>query len=143
MAEKLDGENKERQNLVDNIIKDIKTRLGKIPEDQLIIFEISDSWPPGVAGLAAGRITEKYNRPSLVARQTEKGLTGSGRSIPGFDITDALRQCRRHAEPGELPDRFVQLHPVIRCRHDYRQPPFKRSQSRHLNTPSWRLRRVG
>lgn len=94
LAEKLDKKNKERQNLVDKIIKDIRARLGEIPEDQLIIFEVSDSWPSGVAGLAAGRLTDRYWRPSFVGcKINDKQSNFSIRSIKGLNIIEPLTHC--------------------------------------------------
>jgi single-stranded-DNA-specific exonuclease len=47
----------------------------------------------GVVGLVASRLTEELYRPVLVAHQDEVYTKGSGRSIPEFNITDALDQC--------------------------------------------------
>lgn len=99
LAGKLDKKNRERQNLVDKIVKDIEARLGRISEDQMIIFEISESWPSGVAGLAAGRLTEKYWRPSFVGCQMDgKKSSFSIRSIKGLDIIKPLNHCAEFFE---------------------------------------------
>ena len=56
-------------------------------------------WHPGVIGIVAGRLTEKYHRPVLVIAHDELGVkpcNGSGRSVPGFDLNEALQACDEH-----------------------------------------------
>lgn len=53
----------------------------------------SDSWHPGVIGIVASRLVERYGRPAvLVALDGERGR-GSGRSVPGLDLTRLLDGC--------------------------------------------------
>lgn len=49
---------------------------------------------PGVMGIVASRIAEKFNRPTLIVCGNGEILTGSARSIPGFNLYAALQQCR-------------------------------------------------
>lgn len=51
------------------------------------------AWNPGVVGIAAGRIAERYYRPTLLLTGVGDSVAGSARSIPGFNIHDALRAC--------------------------------------------------
>jgi single-stranded-DNA-specific exonuclease len=56
-------------------------------------------WHPGVIGIVAGRLAEKWHRPVvMIARGSHEGLpaTGSVRSVPGFDVHAALSACREH-----------------------------------------------
>ena len=53
-------------------------------------------WHKGVIGIVAGRLAEKYHCPVLVAALDEMGIqagVGSGRSVPGFHLAEALREC--------------------------------------------------
>ena len=69
-----------------------------IQQGDKVLVLLADDAPSGVAGLIAGNIREKYNRPTVVF--SPKGdimggtiWTGSARSIPGFDILAALKTC--------------------------------------------------
>jgi single-stranded-DNA-specific exonuclease len=64
-------------------------------DPQAFLFLADDpSFPPGIVGLAASRLVEAYYRPSIVVTRGEEESRGSGRSIPEFDITEALDGCR-------------------------------------------------
>ncbi len=93
LAQQLDMQNRERQR----ITRDMQTRaeemvLSEDPEAYLF-FAADESFNPGVVGLAASRLTEKYYRPAIVASKGADETRGSCRSIPEFHITDALDQC--------------------------------------------------
>jgi single-stranded-DNA-specific exonuclease len=50
-------------------------------------------WPGGIVGLVAGKLAQAYNRPTLVYRRDDGAVSGSGRSIPGFNLLGALQAC--------------------------------------------------
>jgi single-stranded-DNA-specific exonuclease len=52
-----------------------------------------DDWPGGIVGLVAGKLAQAYNRPTLVYRRYDGMVSGSGRSIPGFNLLGALQAC--------------------------------------------------
>ena len=52
-----------------------------------------DDWPGGIVGLVAGKLAQAYNRPTLVYRTFDGMASGSGRSIPGFNLLAALQTC--------------------------------------------------
>ncbi|HEX8969846.1 MAG TPA: single-stranded-DNA-specific exonuclease RecJ [Chloroflexota bacterium] len=52
-----------------------------------------DDWPGGIVGLVAGKLAQAYNRPTLVYRTSDGVVSGSGRSIPGFNLLGALQAC--------------------------------------------------
>ena len=51
------------------------------------------AWNEGLIGLVAGKICEKYYRPALVITKTDSGYKGSGRSIPEFNLIEAIEEC--------------------------------------------------
>jgi single-stranded-DNA-specific exonuclease len=52
-----------------------------------------DDWPSGIVGLVAGKIAQAYNRPTLVYSRRNGTVSGSGRSIPGYNLLGALQAC--------------------------------------------------
>lgn len=62
-------------------------------ENDKVIVLASDSWHHGIIGIVASRLTEKYGMPSILI-STEDGVgKGSGRSVKGLNISDALAHC--------------------------------------------------
>ncbi|MBK8554338.1 MAG: single-stranded-DNA-specific exonuclease RecJ [Lewinellaceae bacterium] len=57
----------------------------------IVLFD--PEWHLGIIGIAASRMAESFHRPSVVLTQTEGRVVGSARSVPGFDLYDALQQC--------------------------------------------------
>jgi single-stranded-DNA-specific exonuclease len=65
-------------------------------EEEYALVLAREGWHPGVIGIVASRLVERFGRPTiLVALEGEEGR-GSGRSIPGFDLHAALVQCAPH-----------------------------------------------
>ena len=56
------------------------------------------SWNKGVIGIVASRLTETYYRPTIVLTESNGKITGSARSVAGFDLYDALCQCGHFLE---------------------------------------------
>lgn len=80
--------NSERQKLTEKMVEDAKLLF----EEELIVGVLaSDGWHEGVVGLVAGRMTERHYRPMLAIAKGETFSKGSARSIPGFNIIEALR----------------------------------------------------
>ena len=53
----------------------------------------NDEWHAGVLGIVAGRLAERFARPVLLIASKESPAQGSGRSIPGFALHEALSAC--------------------------------------------------
>ena len=99
-ARRLDTQNAQRQELDQRILQeaiDVIERDVNL-DDQYGLVLASDTWHPGVIGIVASRVVERYARPAmLVAFDGDVGK-GSGRSIPGFDLHSALAACAPHLE---------------------------------------------
>ncbi|HWD90505.1 MAG TPA: single-stranded-DNA-specific exonuclease RecJ [Mucilaginibacter sp.] len=54
----------------------------------------SENWHKGVIGIVASRLTEKYYRPTIVLTRSNGHIAGSARSVHGFDLYEALYECR-------------------------------------------------
>ncbi len=88
----LERTNDERQRLTTAIIDEVRLRLGQRPPERILIVDDA-TWPAGIIGLVAGRLTEEYCRPVLVVERGEVESRGSARSIPGFNVIEALTRC--------------------------------------------------
>ena len=98
IAEKLCSLNTKRKNLEEEIYNDAIAKLTPYATagDCSFLLASSDSWHPGVIGIVASRITERTNLPCiLISFSGSKNDVGhgSGRSIKGFNIANALGQC--------------------------------------------------
>lgn len=99
ITQKLNQYNKERQETEKRIFNQAIEKIEKeqINEKSAIILG-EDDWHHGVIGIVASKITEIYFKPSiLICFEGEEGK-GSGRSIPGFDLHEALCQCNEYLE---------------------------------------------
>ncbi len=93
LALEIEDQNQHRQKVTKQIIDEVEKEIGAIEEADKIIIASSPHWELGVVGLAAGKITDKYNRPSILLKEKDDGiLTGSCRSIPKFSIIEALEK---------------------------------------------------
>ena len=95
LAKKLNDYNKLRQDtekeIYENAIKQIEQK--KLDKNNSIIVG-GHNWHHGVIGIVSSKITEMYFKPSILLSFEEDGIgTGSGRSIPGFDLHEALTKC--------------------------------------------------
>ncbi len=93
LAAQLEGLNKLRRELTQQMMDVAEKQLQEMDREAPFILVGSDELPPGIAGLVAGRLSEQLRRPVLVYRTGPDFCVGSGRSIPEFDITAALRTC--------------------------------------------------
>lgn len=93
IALKLDNLNRERQQLTRSIQQEAEGLADTDDPDTLLLFAAHPDFNPGVVGLAASRLVEKYYRPAIVAHTNGEFTRASCRSIPEFHITHALEQC--------------------------------------------------
>ncbi|MDP8258336.1 MAG: single-stranded-DNA-specific exonuclease RecJ [Candidatus Aadella gelida] len=98
LACRLDTENKNRQGIQKNILRQALDKVEKeidLDEDKVIVLS-DDAWHPGIIGIVASKITEEYSRPAiLIAFDGENGR-GSGRSVKGFNLFDAIGSAENH-----------------------------------------------
>ncbi len=97
LAQWLHKKNSERQDLT---AKAMQTARGKLEAGVPAVVIGDDDFPIGICGLVAGRLCEETYRPAVVARTGEKLSSGSCRSIPEFNIINAM--TRFQAEVGGL-----------------------------------------
>jgi single-stranded-DNA-specific exonuclease len=90
-ARKLNQLNQERQRITAQLTTAAEAQ---IDIESPLLFAADPSFLPGVVGLVASRLTEKYYRPSVIIEQGEAESRGSCRSIPEFHITKALDEVQ-------------------------------------------------
>jgi len=91
-AQQLQELNKKRQMLTAQAQAVISGQIDESDEVKLI-FAGDESFQPGIVGLVAGRLTEQFYRPAVVLEIGEQESRASCRSIPEFNITQALDEC--------------------------------------------------
>ncbi len=89
----LEEKNTERQKLTTKVLAIAREQIVAQGITPLLVAADKD-YPLGIAGLIAGRLAEEFYRPAIVVRTGETVSSGSGRSIPEFNIIKALTQCR-------------------------------------------------
>jgi len=92
LAAELCAINKERQNTEQKIYEEVQHQLEERKGDNVYVLS-SDGWHQGVIGVVASRITEKSSQPSILFSFDGDLGKGSGRSIKGFSMLDALKYC--------------------------------------------------
>jgi single-stranded-DNA-specific exonuclease len=89
--------NQARKDIERSIFRQVESEIIKKNinlEQEKVILAAHDSWPAGVIGLVASRLVGAYGRPTLLFHLTKDGLAkGSCRSIPEFNMFDALTTC--------------------------------------------------
>jgi single-stranded-DNA-specific exonuclease len=95
LAASLDSRNRERQQIERNLSADV---IGRLKEQfdgaqHHVIVEGGLYWHIGVVGIVASRVLREFYRPTIIIGGEGTEWRGSGRSIAGFDLADALREC--------------------------------------------------
>jgi len=92
----LNQKNQNRQKVTEVMMKISLEQIGEPKGDDVILFSTYDGWSPGMVGLAAGKLADKFSRPVIVFGKMGDKYVGSGRSIEEFDITKALGECKEY-----------------------------------------------
>lgn len=97
-AEMLHSDNTDRKEADGNITGEALTLItGNIEwkeRKSTVVFK--STWHKGVVGIVASRLIEHYHRPTIVLTQSGDYAAGSARSVPGFNLYEAVHACREH-----------------------------------------------
>lgn len=95
LASALDRFNRSRQKIEQTIANEILCAVQATfnPDADYVIVEGRQGWHIGVIGIVASRLVQQFYRPTVVIGGEGNRLRGSGRSIEGFDLAAALREC--------------------------------------------------
>jgi len=95
LARFLDAENKKRKDIDEGTLEQALEMIRQnvnLSEDRVIVLS-SSNWHPGVIGIVASRIVERYHRPTVMITIDKDGGKGSARSISSFHLYNALKEC--------------------------------------------------
>lgn len=99
IADKLGMDNRERQSIEKEILASIDEEVRRTPNivnDKILVFA-GKGWHQGVVGIAASRIKDIYDKPTIIIGIDDDGVArGSGRSVEGFSLCDAVFACSEH-----------------------------------------------
>ena len=95
LAQGLDAQNRERQKIEKDIVREVTSEVRKKfnPKTDFVIVEGQLLWHIGVVGIVASRVLQEFYRPTIIIGGEGGEWRGSGRSIAGFDLAAALREC--------------------------------------------------
>ncbi len=98
LAGMLDDANRRRRDeerkTVDQALEQLSASFRPDTDYGLVIAR--EGWHAGVIGIVASRVVERVHRPTVLVALSGQEGRGSGRSIPGFDLFEAVRACREH-----------------------------------------------
>jgi len=95
LAAWLSGQNERRREEEQQTLQEAEEKLAAevdLSRERVIVLS-SEEWHPGVIGIVASRLVERYHRPALLIAVREGMGKGSGRSIAGLNLRQALREC--------------------------------------------------
>ncbi len=95
IAQELDGNNRQRQEMEARVLAEALEKIETDPNqrDRCSIVLGAEDWHPGVLGIVASRIVERFHRPTVVIGFSHGEGKGSARSIRGFHLVEGLSRC--------------------------------------------------
>ena len=97
LTSKLNEYNTKRQEIEKDIFSKAQEMLKDENEQKLPCIVLGgENWHHGVIGIVSSKITDMYSKPSLLLCFEGEESKGSGRSVPGFDLHEALENCKEH-----------------------------------------------
>ena len=97
-AKQLHSDNTERREADKSITKEAIEQLQATPDwmDRKSTVVFQPHWHKGVVGIVASRLIEHHYRPTIVLTQSGEYAAGSARSVPGFNLYEAIHACKEH-----------------------------------------------
>ncbi len=95
LALRLDSYNRERRDIEARTLAAAIAAVEAAPQSPVLIFAAAADWHPGVIGIVAARLRERYERPAIVVALADGIGRGSGRSVPGMPLGPAVIAARQ------------------------------------------------
>ena len=94
LATRIEALNRERRSLTQELVDEgMRLAAEQVEEGQRLLFLVGEQFNPGVSGLVAGRLVERYSRPAVVVAVDGDVARASGRSVPDYHLAQALAEC--------------------------------------------------
>lgn len=90
LSYQLELSNRKRQRITEKIFREIKKDLDT---SRKVLLAHKKDWPLGVLGIVASKLCEEYFKPTLVLTEGKEEASGSARSIPSFNVIEAINEC--------------------------------------------------
>lgn len=91
-TETLTSQNIARKQLDEQITSEVLEMAAMRGEQASLVLH-KEGWTKGIVGIVAARCVEEYHRPTIILTQEGETLTGSGRSVPGYNLYEAIHAC--------------------------------------------------
>jgi single-stranded-DNA-specific exonuclease len=95
IAERLEENNRQRQQIQRQVLESVREKLKKeidLETDRVVVLA-DEYWHPGVLGIEDSKLVDDYYRPTVLVALDDGVGKGSGRSVPQFNLFDALAEC--------------------------------------------------
>jgi len=93
-AKIIEDYNRQRKAIESEVLRDAEEIVERDLKEDFALVVYRDGWHPGVLGIVASKLVERFWRPTLVIGVENNRGKGSGRSIPGIHIMEVLEECR-------------------------------------------------
>lgn len=139
IAQSVNTENDRRRSVEADVLQQAMEKLQKEPRrllDRVLVVE-GENWHPGVIGIVAARLTETFGKPSVVITIEGDKARGSGRSVEGFSLFEAVKACAPvltrfgghpmaaglSVEPGKIPAFRQMINEYAKNQHPFMPVP--------------------
>ena len=95
LAQRLESYNRERREIEARTLQAAIEQVEAAPQSPALVFAAAEGWHPGVIGIVAARLKERYERPACVVALADGVGKGSGRSVPGLALGPAVIAARQ------------------------------------------------
>ena len=95
LCEEIEELNLKRKEIENNVREEALEKVDKNQAKNSIIWAAAEGWHPGVVGIVASRLKDKFNKPALVIGFDGIEGKGSGRSVDGYDLGFAIQRLQR------------------------------------------------
>ncbi len=93
-VQELDQINRDRKLVQDRILEEALEKVAALPPEHSVIIIAMEGWHPGVIGIVAGRLKDRFNKPAIVIGVDEGIGKGSGRSLKGVNLGGAIQAAK-------------------------------------------------